>query len=125
MTITEFLLARIAEDEVAARAAGGAYAVRSNDGGMHVASVAGEVLFGLDLADTALADKSTLSLVEHVVAWLPGRVLAECEAKRALVLELARMEDEEIGWDGIEHKVMRSLALPYADHPDYREEWRP
>lgn len=39
------------------------------------------------------------------------RVLAECEAKRRLI-DLT-----------IPH-VLRILALLYANHPDYREEWR-
>lgn len=46
-----------------------------------------------------------------------ARVLAECEAKRRIV-----------EWDEVqleEHPVLRFLALPYADHPDYREEWKP
>jgi hypothetical protein len=35
------------------------------------------------------------------------------------------MQRDEVGWDGIEAKVLGYLALPYADHPDFREEWRP
>jgi hypothetical protein len=59
------------------------------------------------------------------VVYDPARILVECEAKRRLVEELARMEDEEMGWDGIEQWVMSYLALPYADHEDYQEEWKP
>ena len=48
-----------------------------------------------------------------------ARVLAVCEAKREIV-----------DWHGLtlEHdacRTLRALALPYADRPDYREEWRP
>lgn len=74
----------------------------------------------------------------------PARVLAECEAKRQII---------ELHGDDVEHycptgddlsvyfnylsgwaeaadnpqlcPTLRALALPYADHPDYREEWRP
>jgi hypothetical protein len=42
-----------------------------------------------------------------------SRVLAECEAKRRIVTEC--------GWV----TVMQLLALPYAGHPDYRQEWKP
>ena len=85
--LTEFLLARIAEDEVVARE-GGRW-----DGGMELAwrDVGG---------------------IEDVLVIGTDRLLAECEAKRQLI-DLT-----------IPH-VLRILALPYADHPDYRQEWRP
>lgn len=67
------------------------------------------------------------------------RVLADCEAKRRIVEELqtfslvaAKREDQPLPQaltaagivTGLERAV-RLLALPYADHPDFREEWRP
>ena len=89
MNLSEFLLARIAEDEMQAR-------------------------------------KHLLDADRHGWGSYPARVLAECDAKRRIV-ELADRDDnwrygmhsEAIG------EVLRLLALPYADHPDYREEWRP
>jgi hypothetical protein len=45
----------------------------------------------------------------------PGRVLAEAEAKRRIVVNAM----EPCQW------VLRHLALAYADHEDYREEWKP
>jgi hypothetical protein len=57
--------------------------------------------------------------------WSRERALAECDAKRRLVEELARMEVEEVGWDDIEEWVMSCLALPYAGHDDYQQEWKP
>lgn len=64
---------------------------------------------------------------------LPARVLAECEAKRRIVERFARLEGRAAKFpnlvNGGEVAVMRltvtDLALPYADHPDYRDEWRP
>ena len=54
----------------------------------------------------------------------PARVLADCEAKRRIVkwakdwpLRPSRPSDEDT--------ILGLLALPYAGHPDYREEWRP
>jgi Family of unknown function (DUF6221) len=55
---------------------------------------------------------------EHIAAWHPTRVLAECAAKRRL-LEAAGVAD-----GATRELLLRSLALPYAGHPDYREEWR-
>ena len=41
----------------------------------------------------------------------PFAVLAECKAKRAIM--------KDAFWD-----TLTALATVYADHPDYREEWR-
>lgn len=92
MTLTEFLLARVAEDEVRSRVLRPGYPS-------------------------------------------PARMLAECEAKRQIV-ELATEQqkyDEEraAGWDApydpawsYGGRTLAALALPYADHPDFRDEWR-
>lgn len=53
----------------------------------------------------------------------PARVLAECAAKRhiiQLVLGIGIVD----GF-ALDAEVLQTLALPYADHPDYREEWQP
>jgi hypothetical protein len=71
----------------------------------------------------------------------PARVLREVEAKRGLLKEArsyAEAIEAEFGWqrDEIEagairdggnagERMLRILALPYADHPDYRPEWAP
>ena len=120
MTLTEFLLARIAEDEEWVRHPDWCRAV----------------------ADDQACDCDG-----------PARVLAECEAKRQIVesylaersrrdiyqsAESRAVEDD--GTDlmgqaqarrasaarcrGLEIAV-EALALPYADHPDYDEEWKP
>lgn len=57
----------------------------------------------------------------------PSRALAECEAKRRIVDALSEQIDlshhEQTIADA--RYMLRFLALPFADHPDYREEWRP
>ena len=63
----------------------------------------------------------------------PARVLAECAAKRGLI-DKARWADEagedalmtagEYGRASAFEDVLEWLALPYADHPDYDEAWR-
>jgi Family of unknown function (DUF6221) len=50
----------------------------------------------------------------------PARVLAEVDAKRRIIDEAIRLES----YDG-EFEFLELLALPYADRPGYREEWRP
>lgn len=73
----------------------------------------------------------------------PRRVLAECEAKRRIVdlhvpttyrhgpeaCAVCTQWDDypwrvEVGEDRWPCATLRLLALPYADHPDFREEWR-
>lgn len=103
MIITEFVLARIAEDEAAAQA-------------------------------EALVDS------QHMARWSPVRVLAECTAKRTIVEafeELGKFlaqssdsgdEDVVTGARDMFAGLMiavRVHAEVYADHPDYRPEWRP
>ena len=105
MTLTDFLLARIAEDE-------------------------------------AEADHVMLEVANGVVEPLHASVLAECEAKRRIVeheveglrsLWRQRRDEHQMPWERwradwshLERTpVLRALAGIYADHPDYREEWRP
>ena len=54
---------------------------------------------------------------------LPSRVLAECEAKRAIVAMLAYADDEGVAW--VLERAVRILAAVYSEDPSYREEWRP
>ena len=49
------------------------------------------------------------------------RVLAEVEAKRRIVERFVRGDTDDL-WGP---EIGALLALPYADHPDYRQEWRP
>lgn len=104
MTLTEFLLARIAEDEAAAS----------------YASTRGDFDWEQD------AGGWWLGFYDHYRRHDPVRVLAECEAKRRIVevhAHNARWDDTNVGdWA---RATLELLALPYADHPDYREEWRP
>ena len=49
----------------------------------------------------------------------PARVLAEVDAKRRILEEASSMV-----WRDSLGYFLRLLALPYAGHPGYREEWR-
>lgn len=101
-TIAEFLLARIAEDEAIAREAheGGDWV---EGGGLRYAEV------GFDTIPSLTIDAT--------------RALAECEAKRRIVEECARVSStfgdvEAIGF------AVSTLAQVYADHPDFDPTWR-
>lgn len=97
--ITDFLLARIAEDEYDARRA-------------------------VPLASAGLATDSDGRLLID-----PARVLAECEAKRRIVEAHSAWDENEwqspAYFSAPMDEVLALLALPYVGHPDFREEWRP
>lgn len=77
-------------------------------------------------------------LAEHIARHDPARVLREVEAKRQIVDECAYWYDKVNDSATEEHPqpnlgerlevalpVLGLLGLPYAGHPDYREDWRP
>lgn len=119
MTLVEFLLARIAEDEAAARS------------GDEEGRVTNPWALWIHYDGQYLCVHSS-------------RALAECEAKRRIV-EWCGVRD--MIWTGtlmdnpesprpsdfvpghLKHPgdavVLRFLALPYAGHEDYRDEWKP
>jgi hypothetical protein len=103
--LAEFLLARVSEDEQVARAARGS--------GLH---------------DERPAVKEWIGLAN------PERMLVWSDARRRIVAlhhTVQRADDGASGdvCAGCGHPppcpTLRLLSLPYADHPDFREEWRP
>jgi hypothetical protein len=121
--LDEFLLARIAEDK---RIAVDAAAARGKEKWT---------------ADGLTPDLSGPA-AEHAARFGPARVLAECSAKRSTVLACREIRPD-LGFLGSrphgmadfplaphdQHQLaaltLSLLALPYADHHDYRPEWRP
>ena len=74
----------------------------------------------------------------HVALWDPGRALAWCATIRQIVAavdvltggdktyaERLQHTDDQDARYVIARDILRLLALPYADRPGYREEWRP
>ena len=122
MTITEFLLARIAEDEATARATlfEQTWTAHPDETGQPIR------------AGRARIATCAQSVMGHIARHDPARVLAECEAKRRIVKEVETTRRGQFAAPGTGtlalnyglDSVLRALALPYADHPDYREEWR-
>ena len=121
MTLAEFLLARIAEDEAVARAASTCDEDRRvpTDVSLYYA-ITGE---NSDLAD----------LTAHMRRHDPARVLADCEAKRWIVKQAEVWESlkefpegkpQVTGAVNALRAVLRSLSLPFADLPDYDPTWK-
>lgn len=56
-----------------------------------------------------------------------SRALREVEAKRAMVARCQRDATDAANGTAYDlaREVLGDLAAVYADHPDYREEWRP
>ena len=77
------------------------------------------------------------AIANHIARHDPARVLADVEAKRQALAKCAEWlsyrpvgdTDVDRGSDGAyvdaAETMLRLLALPYADHADYREEWQP
>lgn len=117
--LIEFLLARLDEDEAVAR--------KSHE------------WWDSDLTAGYFEWPSSESH-NHVLRHDPARVLVEVAAKRRIVLLGGKSDADAVeggggpydvvdwryGIHAAAHQVvLRLLALPYANHPDYREEWRP
>lgn len=136
--LVQFLRARLDEDERAARDAGGKpwaweqhYGDMCNDPTCEYGELATD--------DTVLMDvhgydvKAPWQGADHIARHDPARVLAEVDAKRqmlgGLLPELESSDGSILGEWNVDPDtagaLLRLVALPYADHPDYREEWRP
>ena len=69
----------------------------------------------------------------HIARHDPARVLHEIEAKRGILEAVTRVEPDASQGTAVRPNdanaatvaVLEMLALPYADHGDYRTEWRP
>lgn len=95
-------------------------------------------------AASYVGDTIDREVADHIARHDPARVLREVEAKRQLIEE----HPSALGWDGSQAdatvcrtcaenstdgglngdpypcRTLRLLALPYTDHPDYRDDWR-
>ncbi len=109
--LVDFLRARLDEDERTARC---------NSDGKGLADGFPDYRTYVD-EDTEAADL----FIRH---FNPARELREVEAKRRIIDEVWREIagiDPGIYWGEAPDLLLRLIALPYADHPDYREEWKP
>lgn len=108
MNITEFLEARIAEDESTAR--------RVKDGpGEPGGRGVWSVQIGVSGNDAKFAH----------VASDPDRIIAECAAKRAIISahQSQKSEDDPGAWIVASNALIKALTAVYKDHPDYQQEW--
>lgn len=120
--IVAFLRARLDEDEQAARAAGNRqWLVGDNT-----------ISLWPEREDDGFMSWPTRADARHAAKWEPARVLREIGAKREALDHYERIRQHTVRSDeayvlaeGAVRKHIQIMALPYADHPDYRQEWRP
>ena len=113
--LAAFLLQRISEDEATAR------------------DTQHQARFGTPLLVIVAGGAGVRELTD------PARWLAECDVKRRLVAahyDPDKLDPEDDGFERFAGdcpdcrqsqpcNTLRLLALPYVDHPDYDETWRP
>jgi hypothetical protein len=137
MTLTEFLLERIAEDEAPT------FELTPYPCEPGCCAPAGWVGSRCVLCEDAPTFGGTVKAITEVAAEHAEQVhrrthvLAECETKRRIVKEasgwaaLCSPDDwPEGGMEGAPLSdagrwILWQFALPFSDHPDYDEAWRP
>jgi hypothetical protein len=115
--LVEFLKARLGEDEQAARRAGETFR-QIGETGVIVATEG-------DRAEEC-ASANWTGAAEHIVRHDPARVLREVEMKRRIIDEHHPVDpcdahDAEL--ESIPCDTLLLLALPYADHEEFQDEW--
>ncbi|MEV3923230.1 DUF6221 family protein [Actinomadura coerulea] len=129
MDLVEFLRARLDRDEQMARACSGAPWKAAPSG--TVSTDTGDP--GTD-GPAYVATAENGAYAEHIARHDPARVLAEASAKRqvvddyekqAWILGQGHRTPELDAAQAVRETVLRLLALAYAHHPAYQEEWRP
>ena len=130
MTITEFLEARIAEDESAARVCAEAFPAPWDveDRGHSAQVTSGEPNFP-PVAEIDQRNESPGRWpgehLEHIARWDPARVMAECAAKRSLIglLQSDSRDPHNAMRREWADEILRAFATVHADHPDYDVTW--
>ena len=127
MTVTEFLNARISEDEAVARRGEGATIFKDADfGDVDFRSGSDESILRVSQRHLVEMHRSSLAMLEGMARWLPARVLAECAAKRSLVglLQSDSRDPHNAMRREWADEILRAFATVYAEHPDYDVTWR-
>ena len=145
MDLVEFLTARLDEDERDARANRGIFPSPGVDGDgcvwLHIRPGGNAVIARYAHPVEGYDDMAKLrNWADTNSGWTQARVLAEVDAKRrVLALHYAELveakspdgDDREGLWcwecdgEAFPCRTLRLLALPYAQHPDCDEAWRP
>jgi hypothetical protein len=121
MSLTEFLLARIAEDETWANdSASPDYSDLEPGTPGHSGRI---------LAECEAKRRIVEMHSKTAISWsTPDGRLAKGDEERLVYCEHCSFHEQYEGFNDYEEPspcpTLRILALPYADHPDYQPEWR-
>lgn len=152
MSLSDFLMARISEDETAARAAleagsgGDKWDVDGTDdlevwaNAEWEVDASGEDGYGTNAGvfiaggDVVAAGVEGTAVVEHIARWDPARVLAEAQGKRQILAmhhmatqTAAQSPSKTAHFSAVAsalESAMLFLAMAYADHPHHQPEWK-
>ena len=120
MDLVEFLRARVADDERAVVAILRRAPNWSVDSEPWMTNGVGVIDDRGDSVAVAIGDYAA----RHVARHDPARVLRDVEARRLLLDDIKRdLADDPTDESALWRAAV--MAAPYADHPDYREEWAP
>lgn len=125
--LARFLRARFNEEAALAHAANSG-PWRVNDKSDEVIAVDGAVVAN----GLALSGRQLRAATAHIAHNDPPSILFEVDIKRRLADRAAETWEWAIDEEGtvagpaatLANDVLRILALPYSDHPNFREEWR-
>src|SRR5690606_8332982 len=107
--VVGFLLARIAEDERVARES-----PFDRAGTAHPDEIGQPIKAG----GRARIATCAVDVMNHIARHDPARVLAECQAKRAIVAQCeSGLANGDFGESTLAEVTLRHLAAVYADHP--------
>jgi len=123
VSITEFITARLGEDEQ--------QALSASPGPWHLNAEHDEVIAidGIEVCTAhALSNNQLRNTARHIARHDPARVLREVAAKRKIVEAASITLDIYSGGSTFIDFVietLRRLAVAWEDHPDYDQAWRP
>jgi hypothetical protein len=119
MTLVEFLQARLAEDELTALAAvDDSPHWRASYDYRDVKDEHGHYVVQADPRYPSLEQAA------HIARHSPARVLADVEAKRAVIADYLRLDAAgELLARGRVEDILRSLCSVFSEHPDYNTSW--
>ncbi|MFB4294811.1 DUF6221 family protein [Nonomuraea sp. ATR24] len=74
-------------------------------------------------------DAHTAEAAEHIARHDPAHVLGDIEVKRRMISQCEKFlagQGDKLMWQAsnLARRILADLTLPYADHREYREEWR-
>jgi hypothetical protein len=142
MDLVQFLRARLDEDEAAARAARDVNVGTYSADGDHVWK-AGDAVATHPHGIPVVGDDIDPVVRAHIARHDPSRVLDDTEAKRQMIPIACGPPSEIDELYGCRHsaediaaskckthppasiRLLRLMAAPYGDHPEYRKEWQP